>query len=51
MASLLRGAEAPKATMQIALAIINNARLALGIIYTIDYCDKSISLGLAKHRQ
>ena len=51
MASLLRGAEAPKATMQIALAIVKNARLAPGIIYTIDYCDKSISLGLAKHRQ
>jgi hypothetical protein len=51
MASLLRRAEAQKAALQIALATIKNARLALGIIYTIDYCDKSISLGLATHRQ
>jgi hypothetical protein len=51
MASLLRRAEAPKAALQIALAIIQNARLAFAIIYAIDYSDKSISLGLAKHRQ
>jgi hypothetical protein len=51
MASLLRRAEAPKAALQIALAIIQNARLAFAIIYAIDYSDKSISLGLATHRQ
>jgi hypothetical protein len=51
MASLHRRAEAPKAKMQIALAIIKNARLAFAIINAIDYCDKSISLGLATHRQ
>jgi hypothetical protein len=50
MASLLRRAEAPEGTLQIALAIIKNARLAFAIINAIDYSDKSISLGLAKHR-
>ena len=51
MASLPRRAEAQKGTRQIALATIKNARLAFAIIYAIDYSDKSISLGLATHRQ
>jgi hypothetical protein len=51
MASLLRRAEAQKGKLQIALAMIKNARLVFALIYAIDYSDKSISLGLAKHRQ
>jgi len=51
MASLLRRAEAQKAALQIALAIIKNARFVFALIYAIDYSDKSISLGLATHRQ
>jgi len=48
---VLRRAEAQKAALQIALATIKNARLAFAIINAIDYSDKSISLGLATHRQ
>ena len=49
MASLLRRAEAQKAALQIALAIIKNARFVFALIYAIDYSDKSISLGSRQH--